>query len=155
MSFQLSNIPFIKVDRKILDELSKWPKDRNPYIFIQRHDVYFVSTSSLTWDEYRHDKFTDNYTPRVKCSTLSLCNDNITKKDKRSTPDRFCYGSYYESKDLLLVEDLFKWAHDSRIKATDVRSAWDIIKKSKPKVDKVKKWAKKDAQALIDGLSGR
>jgi hypothetical protein len=134
MKFQIQHIPFIKIDKKTLDELSEWPKDRNPYIFIHQYAIHFVSIQDLNWEKYKYDakieKYTDYYTPRVMCLHLSLCDARIEKMDKSKTPSRFCYGVYHESGNLLLLDDLIEWALH-RINVIDVRSAWDIIKESK------------------------
>jgi hypothetical protein len=136
---QLNYIPFVKVNREELDQFGKRKQDRHYLFQPKEKDIYFVHKrefdSNLFTKELKQKLRTlykDYYTPRVFCSSLGICSPKV-EREKSGMSDRFSYGIYWESRDLLLMDDLIEWS-DRKRESKDVRSAWDLIKKESSKI---------------------
>lgn len=68
------------------------------------------------------------YAPSILRGTVGLMSKSWVNEfsSKKPYSYRFGTGSYYSTNKLLLVDDIFEWAH-RRIDSKDVRSAFDII----------------------------
>ncbi len=127
--FPIKRIPFVYLynGRK---ELDMWGNDKEEHYFYgypwRAREVGFVNMSDLIEkskkDEYEYSRI---WFGTVGFMSNSWVNEYSEKNKQRHY--RFGTGLYQETKKLFIVDDLFAWAHDSRISSDKVRTAFDII----------------------------
>lgn len=130
-TFKIKHLPFIRIPRKGLDSWERMKQSKDKWASeISAIPTTFVSIHSLKEKARNPDKYSKGcfFGPLVWQGSPGLMSRSwVTKYQLEKEHDyRFGTGGYCSSEDLLLVDDIFEWAH-RRIESKDVRSAFDLI----------------------------
>lgn len=142
MNFIVKHIPFIKMNKEGLDSWTKAKKSEYienfqevPTTYVS---IYDLKEKARTVEEY--GKYPSIFAPLIWEGTPGFMSRSWVNnyRGKKEYNYRFGTGLYCSSNQLLLVDDVFDWAHYRIKNSKDVRSAFDImisIKNGELKID--------------------
>jgi hypothetical protein len=122
----ITRIPFVSMDKSGLDS---WTKAKaSKYSEFKEIPTTYVNLSDLIEKAKNSRKYQRFDNPLIWEGTVGFMSRSWVNKYRGTEEYNYQFGTglYHYSTTLLLVEDVFNWAHH-RLSADKVRSAFDII----------------------------